>query len=104
MSGNISVKRTVADGAGAVEADIIRTDFASFTLVASVSAGTADVEFTCDPAKDLDSDPDTGITWVAWPPGALAANTLSNEFQTSVTAVRIKPVGGVGELRLAAQA
>jgi len=104
MSGNLTVKRTVADGAGTLQADIVRTDFKSFTLVASVSAGTAVVEFTCDPAKDLDVDPVTGITWVSWLPGNLAANTLFSEFQTPVTAVRILPTGGIGNLRITAQA
>jgi len=104
MSGNLTVKRQVSDGLGTSEQQIVRTDFTSFTLIASVTAGTAIVEFTCDPAKDLDVDPVTGITWVAWPPGALAANTLFHSFQTPVTAVRIQPTGGIGSLRLSAQA
>jgi hypothetical protein len=96
-------KKTVADGEGTALADLLFVNNFPATVVVNVSAGVCDVEYSCDKASDLKVDPVTGRTWIAWDFGQVAAGTPGvNSLVAPVTALRMKPVGGIGTMNVVA--
>ena len=102
---SVQMKKTVADGTGAALASLLFVDQCPATIVVNVSAGVCDVEYSCDKADDIKADPVTGITWIAWDFGQVAAGTPGvNSLVAPVTAIRCLAVGGDAQINVVAKA
>lgn len=100
----VQTKKLVADGAGTALSDLAFPSGFPATVVVTLTGGTAEVEYSCDKEKDLQFDPVNGRTWIAWDFGTVTAGTPGvNSLVAPVTALRVRPSGGVAELNIVAQ-
>lgn len=93
-------KQTVNDGEGNALNDLVFPE-GPFTAVTALSAGTGSLQVCCDPADDIRADPlSADLKWAEL--AALSGTGAQvNSLAAPVTAVRVLPVGGTCELRVA---